>query len=72
MVEPEVRIGGVNVAFKEQVHKILERIKNEPYFRWHGKMGCIGLAQYTHTRTHTHTDIYIYIYIYIKGKRSDV
>ena len=29
----------VNMAFKEPVYKILERIKNEPYFRWVGKMG---------------------------------
>ena len=30
---------GVNVTFKEPFYKILERIKNEPYFRWPGKMG---------------------------------
>jgi len=35
----EIHIRGVNVAFKEPVHKILERIKNELYFRWLGKMG---------------------------------
>ncbi|XP_075661761.1 uncharacterized protein LOC142631475 [Castanea sativa] len=29
--EPEPRIGGVNVAFKEPVHRIVDRIKNEPY-----------------------------------------
>ena len=28
----------VNVAFKEPVHKIVDRIKNEPYFRWPNKM----------------------------------
>ena len=27
------------MAFKEPVYKILECIKNEPYFRWVGKMG---------------------------------
>ena len=27
------------MAFKELVHKILERIKNEPYFQWLDKMG---------------------------------
>ena len=27
------------MVFKEPVHKILERIKNEPYFRWPSKMG---------------------------------
>ena len=27
------------MAFKEPVHKILKRIKNEPYFQWLGKMG---------------------------------
>ena len=31
----------VNVAFKESVHKIVDRIKNEPYFRWSNKMGVI-------------------------------
>ena len=30
---------GVNVTFKEPIYKILECIKNEPYFRWLGKMG---------------------------------
>ncbi|XP_050257728.1 uncharacterized protein LOC126702911 [Quercus robur] len=39
MQEPEVHIEGVNVAFKEPVHKILERIKNESFFRWPNKMG---------------------------------
>ena len=29
----------VNVAFKEPVHKIMDRIKNEPYFRWLNKLG---------------------------------
>ena len=37
--EPEVQIEGVNVAFKEPVYKILERIKNESFFRWPNKMG---------------------------------
>ncbi|XP_050277887.1 uncharacterized protein LOC126719362 [Quercus robur] len=32
-------MGGVNVAFKELIHKILDRIKNEPFFRWPNKMG---------------------------------
>ena len=27
------------MAFKELVHKIMDRIKNEPYFRWPNKMG---------------------------------
>ncbi|XP_030970004.1 uncharacterized protein LOC115990300 [Quercus lobata] len=33
MQEPEVQIEGVNMAFKEPVHKILDRIKNESFFR---------------------------------------
>ena len=37
--EPEVQIGEVNVTFKEPVHKIVDRIKNEPFFRWPNKMG---------------------------------
>ena len=32
-------MGEVNVMFKESVHKIVNRIKNEPYFRWLNKMG---------------------------------
>ena len=31
---PVNRKEGVNVAFKELVHKILEKIKDEPYFRY--------------------------------------
>ena len=27
------------MMFKEPVHKILDRIKNKPYFRWPSKMG---------------------------------
>ena len=38
MQEPEAQIGGVNVAFKEPVHKILDQIKNESFFRWSNKM----------------------------------
>lgn len=30
---------GVNLTFKEPVYKIRERIKNESYFCWPGKMG---------------------------------
>ena len=29
----------VNVVFKEPVYKIMDQIKNEPYFRWLNKMG---------------------------------
>ena len=29
----------VNVAFKEPMHKIVDRIKNKPYFKWPNKMG---------------------------------
>ena len=32
-------MGEVNVMFKEPVHKILDRIKHKPYFRWPNKMG---------------------------------
>ena len=31
-------MGEVNVMFKESMHKIIDRIKNEPYFRWPNKM----------------------------------
>ena len=29
----------VNTVFREPVHRILEKIKNEPYFQWPNKMG---------------------------------
>ena len=29
----------VNLVFKEPVHQILKKIKNEPYFKWPNKMG---------------------------------
>ena len=32
-------MGEVNVTFKEQVHKIIDQIKNKPYFRWPNKIG---------------------------------
>ena len=32
-------MGEVNVMFKESVHKIVDRIKNEPFFRLLNKMG---------------------------------
>ena len=32
-------IGEGNVAFKEPVYRIIDRIKNEPHFRWPNKMG---------------------------------
>ena len=35
----------VNVAFKEPVHKIVDRIKNEPFFRWPNKMGGTPLGE---------------------------
>ena len=37
--EPKVQMGEVNMAFREPVHKIIDRIKNEPFFRWPNKMG---------------------------------
>lgn len=37
--ESEVQIGEVNVMFKESVHRIIDRIKNEPYFRWPNMIG---------------------------------
>ena len=38
-------MGEVNVAFKEPVHKIVDRIKNEPFFRWPNKMGGTPLGE---------------------------
>ncbi|XP_075636866.1 uncharacterized protein LOC142609126 [Castanea sativa] len=31
--EPGPTVGGVNATFKEPVHRIIDRIKNEPYFK---------------------------------------
>ena len=36
--EPSARARVVNVVFKEPMHKILEQVKHEPYFRWPSKM----------------------------------
>ena len=37
--EPGLQMGEVNVTFKQPVHRIVDRIKNESYFRWPKKMG---------------------------------
>ena len=37
--EPATQMGEVNVTFKEPVHRIVDRIKYEPYFRWSNKIG---------------------------------
>ena len=29
----------VNIVFQESVHQVLEKIKNEPYFKWSNKIG---------------------------------
>ena len=29
----------VNIVFREPVHQVLEKIKNEPFFKWLNKMG---------------------------------
>ncbi|XP_075636473.1 uncharacterized protein LOC142608661 [Castanea sativa] len=36
--EPGPAVGGVNTTFKEPVHRIIDRIKNEPYFKQPNKM----------------------------------
>ena len=38
-------MGEVNVAFREPVHKIVDRIKNEPFFKWPNKMGGTPLGE---------------------------
>ena len=38
-------MGEVNVAFKEPMHKIVDRIKNEPFFKWPNKMGGTPLGE---------------------------
>ena len=37
--ELELQLGEVNVTFKEPVHRIVDQIKNESYFKWPNKMG---------------------------------
>ncbi|XP_023877205.1 uncharacterized protein LOC136070219 [Quercus suber] len=37
--EPEEPVGEVNLRFKEPVHRIIDKIKHELYFRWSNKMG---------------------------------
>ena len=39
MQELEVQMGEVNMAFKERLHKIVDRIMNEPFFKWPNKIG---------------------------------
>ena len=36
--EPDTQTGEVNVTFKRPVHRIVDRIKNEPYFWWPNKI----------------------------------
>ena len=36
--ELELQLGEVNVTFKEPVHRIVDQIKNESYFKWPNKM----------------------------------
>ena len=40
-----MQMGEVNVVFREPVHKIIDRIKNEPFFRWPNKMGGTPLRE---------------------------
>nr|XP_023915227.1 uncharacterized protein LOC112026783 [Quercus suber] len=37
--EPEAQVGEANLTFKEPVHRIVDKIKHELYFRWPNKMG---------------------------------
>ena len=38
-------MGEVNVAFRDLVHKIVDWIKNEPFFRWPNKIGGTPLEE---------------------------
>ena len=53
MQELEAQMGEVNVAFKEPVHKIVDQIKNEPFFRWPNKMGATRLERTKTCIVHT-------------------
>ncbi|XP_065624168.1 uncharacterized protein LOC136065214 [Quercus suber] len=37
--EPDARVGEVNLTFKELVHRMVDKIKHELYFRWPNQMG---------------------------------
>ena len=39
MQESEALMGEVNMVFKEPINKIVDRIKNKPFFKWPNKMG---------------------------------
>ena len=43
--EPKLQLREVNMTFKEPVHRIVDRIKNGPYFRWPNKMGVTRLRE---------------------------
>lgn len=50
----------MNVTFKEPVHRIVDGIKNEPYFQWPNKMGGDPLRRnqnlyYTYHKDKGHT-----------------
>ena len=54
---------GVNTVFRESMHQVLEKIKNEPYFKWPNKMSGDPLrrnqslhCQYHQERGHTTED----------------
>ena len=53
----------INAVFREPVHQILEKIKNEPYFKWPNKIGGDPMrhnqsihCQYYKERGHTNQD----------------
>ena len=43
--ELEMQMREVNMAFREPVHKIVDQIKNEPFFRWPNKIGGTPLGE---------------------------
>ena len=58
--ELEAQVREVNITFKESVHRIADRIKNEPYFKWPNKMGGDPYKRnqnlyYTYHRDKSHT-----------------
>ena len=46
----------VNSLFKEPVYQILEKIKNEPYFKWPNKMGGDSSRKNQNFYFHYHQD----------------
>ena len=46
----------VNIVFREPVQKILEKVRNEPFFKWPNKMAGDPMNRYQNLYCHYHQD----------------